>query len=126
MRARHVMHDANFSKKRIKSLIFYSPITLHSKDFLIELSFYHGLKILKLMKNIRLVLNKIDPGKFAKIINEAYIIAISPHGLNSRTPYIREDELQRRTRLAIRSSVGELMTLCLLTGITNRRTRSLT
>jgi hypothetical protein len=88
-----VMHDANLSKKRIKSLIFSSPITLHSKDFLIELSLYHGLKILKLMKNIRLVLNKIDPGKFTKIINEAYIIAISSDRLNGRTPYIREDEL---------------------------------
>jgi hypothetical protein len=45
---------------------------------------------MKLLKNFRLVMNKINPSKLAMIINKTDIIIISPYRSRSRTLHIRK------------------------------------
>jgi hypothetical protein len=45
-------------------------------DFSIKLTFYHILELMKLLENIRLMVQQINPCESAKVINEAHIITI--------------------------------------------------
>jgi len=45
---------------------------------------------MKFLKNFRLMLNEVDPGKLAVVINKTNIILFSANRLDSLTPYIRE------------------------------------
>jgi hypothetical protein len=71
---------------------------LDSKNLLVKESHNEILEIKKILEHLRLVLEKIDPSEFAKIINEANIVFISTNGLTGRTPYIRKNQLQRSFR----------------------------
>jgi hypothetical protein len=66
---------------------------LDSKNLLVKESHNEILEIKKILEHLRLVLEKIDPSEFAKIINEANIVFISTNGLTGRTPYIRKNQL---------------------------------
>ena len=74
---------------------------------------------MKMLKNLRFVPKEINPSKFAEIINETNIIIVSSNRGWSRTPYIREHEIQRIIRHTNRLGIGKLMALPLLTRITN-------
>jgi hypothetical protein len=52
-------------------------IGLQGNDFPIKKAFNKGLKLLEFVENFRLMLKKINLGKFAKIIDETHIVFIS-------------------------------------------------
>jgi hypothetical protein len=74
MRTRNEMGDAYTLKERVKFFILTSPISLHSKNFLIKESFYMLLEITEFLKDIRFRFQEIDPSELAIIINKAHII----------------------------------------------------
>jgi hypothetical protein len=74
MRTRYMMSDANFLKEAIEFFILTSPISLHCNNFSIKFSLNKLLEIKKYLINIRMLLEQIYPSKFAKIIDEAYIV----------------------------------------------------
>jgi hypothetical protein len=80
--------DTSGTKKRVTTLIFTTPICLHSQDFAIEHSFNKGLELLKEVKYFRLVLKKIDPREFTKIVNEAGMILFIAKRINDRASNI--------------------------------------
>jgi hypothetical protein len=92
--ARHVMSDANTLKEGIQALILPTPISLHGNDFPIQQAFNKFLKVNEVLKNFRFVSKKVNPSKFAKIINKAHIVIVSSNRSWSRTPYIRENKVQ--------------------------------
>jgi hypothetical protein len=71
------------------------------------------------LKNFRFVSKKVNPSKFAKIINKAHIVIVSSNRGWSRTPYIRENKVQGIIRHTKGFGIGQLMALPLLTHITN-------
>lgn len=93
MRTRHKMRDANASKEGIKLLIFTTPVGLNDHNFPIEHAFYKILELMKLLKNFRFKLDKINPGKFTEIINEANIVLPSSNRNRRRAPNIRKNKL---------------------------------
>ena len=93
MGTRHMVFNAYTLKERVEFLVCTSPVRLESKDLFIKGSFNMILKIMKAGKNIRFILNKIDPSKLAIVINEAYIILVASNRSTSRTPHIGENEL---------------------------------
>jgi hypothetical protein len=74
--------------KGVKLFIFTTPIYLHCNDFSIKESLNKGLKFMEFFKHLGFELNKMDPRKFAKIINKAHIILISASRLRSWAPNI--------------------------------------
>ena len=64
-------------------------------------------------------MQKLNPCKFAIIIDETHIIIIASNRSRSRAPNIRENKIQRTSRYTSGSRVGQLMTFALLTRITN-------
>jgi hypothetical protein len=88
MGAGHVMGDTNLGEEGVEFLILASPVGLHGDDFLIKLALNKGLKFLEFLEDFGFVFEKINPGKFAKIINETHIIFIATNRLWCRTPYI--------------------------------------
>jgi hypothetical protein len=97
MRTGHVMSNAN-ALEGVQSLIVPTPICLHSHYFSIKETFNKVLEIMKTLKNFRFVSTKINPCKLTKIINKAHIVIVSSNRSWSRTPYIREDKVQRIIR----------------------------
>ena len=79
------MSDADPLEERIQLLIFSSPIRLHSNNFSIKQVLNKILEVIKALKNIRLMLEQVDPGKLAIIINKAHIKFISPNRSRSRS-----------------------------------------
>jgi hypothetical protein len=59
VRARDMVSNANASKKGVEGLIFTPPIRLNCQNFTIKLTFNKILKILKALKNFRLMANEI-------------------------------------------------------------------
>ena len=125
MRTRNMMCNSYFLKERIKFLIFTSPICLHSNNFSVKLSFNKLLEVEKHFKHIGPIFKKENPCKFTKIINETYIVLIMTDWLGCRPPNIWEDQLQGKGRLNNWLRIWQLMTLGLLTSITNWHTRIL-
>ena len=80
--------DAYFIKEGIQFLILTSPVGLHGYDFSIKHTLNEALKLLKLLKNFRLILEKIDPCKPTKSINKTYIVLLSTPSNRSGTPNI--------------------------------------
>lgn len=68
------MVNSNLLEKGIQGLILPSPIRLHSKNFLVKLTFYQVLKITETLKYIRFMANQINPDKLGIIINKANIV----------------------------------------------------
>jgi hypothetical protein len=68
------MGDAYTLKERVKFLILASPISLHSKNFLIKEALNMLLEIMEFLKHIRFPFQEIDPSELAIIVNKAHII----------------------------------------------------
>ena len=77
----------------VEFFILPSPICLKSKNFAIKLLFNKVLKVMKFLKNFRLVFDQIDPREFIEVIDKTHIIFLSAYCFNSRSPNIRENEL---------------------------------
>ena len=88
MGTRDKMRDADSIEKRVKLLIFATPIGLHGEDFSIKLSFYESLKLMKSLEHFRFMFEKIDPNEFTIVVNETHIILIFPKRITHRSPYI--------------------------------------
>ena len=69
-----MMGNAYFLKEGVEFFIFSAPISLHCNYFPIEFAFNKILKVLKNLKHFKFLFEKIDPYKFAIVINEAYIV----------------------------------------------------
>jgi hypothetical protein len=82
----------------IKLLILSSPIRLHSNNFLIKETFNMMLKIMKFLKHIRFLFQKIYLSEFAIIINKTHIVLISTKRFRGRAPNIRKYKFKRRSR----------------------------
>ena len=74
MWAGNMMRDANFLKEGIELLVFTSPVSLHSNNLGVKFSFNKISEVLENLKHFRSFLKKINPSKFAIVINKAYII----------------------------------------------------
>jgi hypothetical protein len=61
-------------KERIEFLVLASPVSLHSKNFLIKETLNMMLKITKFLKHIRFLLKEIYPSELAVIINKTHIV----------------------------------------------------
>jgi hypothetical protein len=119
MWARHMVRDAKLGEEGVKLLILASPIRLNSKNLSIKPPFNKTLKLLKLLKHLGFELDEINPGEFSKVIDEANIILLSADRFWCRTPDIGVDKLQGKFRHTCRFWIRQLMTLSLLTSITN-------
>jgi hypothetical protein len=82
------MGNTNVSKEGIQFLVFTSPIGLHDYYFPIQQTFNMLLKKIKLLKDLRFMLQQINPCKLRIVKNEAYIIIFPSHRTWSRTPHI--------------------------------------
>lgn len=67
--AGHVMGNDNALKERVEGLIIHPPIGLDSQNLPIELPFNKILEIMKILKHLRFMAQKINPGELAVIIN---------------------------------------------------------
>ena len=85
--------NADFLEKTVEFFIFTTPVSLHSNDFVIKLSFNKLLEVKKHLINIRTFFKQINPRELAEIINEAYIISVLANRGWGRTSYIRENLL---------------------------------
>ena len=83
-----MVRDANLLEKRVKLLIFTTPVGLHSDNFCVERTLNKLLKIKKDLKNIRSIFKKIDPCVFTKIINKTDIILIMTNRRGGWSPNI--------------------------------------
>ena len=77
MRAGDMVRYTYFGKEGVEFNILPSPVCLESKNFAIKLSLYKFLKIMKLLKHLGLVFDKIDPCKFTEIIYGTHIVLLS-------------------------------------------------
>jgi hypothetical protein len=68
---------SNKLEKRIQGLVLATPVSLHSEDFAIKLPLYKMLKIMKVLKDLRLMPQEINPGELTIIINKAYIVSFA-------------------------------------------------
>jgi hypothetical protein len=68
--------DTNLLKDRIKFFIFTTPFSLDGKIFFVKESFNKCLKFSNFLKNLRFKLKKINPCKFAKVINKVHIVFV--------------------------------------------------
>jgi len=66
-------------EERVQSLILSPPICLDSYNFAIELSFNKILKIVKALKTFIFMAQKVNPSKFAVVIDETDIIIVTPN-----------------------------------------------
>jgi hypothetical protein len=57
-------------KRGVQVLILPTPVSLHCNNFPIKQAFNKVLKIMKMLENLIFVSKKINPCKFAKIINK--------------------------------------------------------
>jgi hypothetical protein len=80
IRAIHMTRDPNALEQCVKFLIFIPPqIGLDYKDFSVKQPFNKIFEIIKMLKNLRLMLEQINPGELAIIINEAYVVIGLPN-----------------------------------------------
>jgi hypothetical protein len=94
-----MMRDVDSSKKGVQLLILSSPIGLHSNNFTVESMLNKALKLMKFLKNFRLMLNQIKPCKLAIIIYETNIIFLScPLNLVQVPIYQRRQVLEARKK----------------------------
>jgi hypothetical protein len=94
MRARNKVRYTKLTKKGIKVFVLTTPISLHSKNFTIKESLNKSLEFSKILEDLRFKLDKIDPCKFAIVINKTHIIFITIGRFKSRSPYIRENKFR--------------------------------
>ena len=98
------MGDTNTLKKFVQAVVLASPIRLNRTDFCVKKSFDMGLKIIEDLFDIRFMFEKINPGKTAKVINEANLNFKTSRGGEGRTPHIGMNKLKwlrRNTRRII-------------------------
>jgi hypothetical protein len=76
---RNMMRDVGLLEG-VELLVLTTPVGLDSENFLIKQTFNKILKFLEFLKHIRFVLKKINPSKFAEVINETHIIFIISNG----------------------------------------------
>jgi hypothetical protein len=69
------------------------------------------LKIKKHLIHIRTLLEQINPGELAEIINKAYIVCMFPNRKRSWTPFIRKDLFQRNSGSTGGDGIWQLVTL---------------
>jgi hypothetical protein len=77
---RNMMRDVGLLEEGVELLVLTTPVGLDSENFLIKQTFNKILKFLEFLKHIRFVLKKINPSKFAEVINETHIIFIISNG----------------------------------------------
>jgi hypothetical protein len=82
------MMGYTYAFEGVQGLILPSPIGLNNMNFAIKLSFNKILKIMKTLKNFRLMTQKVDPSELAIIINKTDIIIMSPNRGWSGPPHI--------------------------------------
>jgi hypothetical protein len=87
--------NANLEEEGMKFLVFSSPVCLDCDDFPVKQTFHKVLKFNKFLKHLRFKFQGIDPGKFAKIINEANIILFSTCRFESITPNMLVNKFKR-------------------------------
>jgi hypothetical protein len=81
MGAGHMMRDTDLGEEGVEFLILSSSVSLHGDNFSIKLALNRGLKFLEFLEDFGFMFEKINPGKFAKIINETHIIFIATNKL---------------------------------------------
>jgi hypothetical protein len=123
MQAQDVVCNANGVEEGIKLLIRATPIGLNCKNFTIKHALNKGLKFSKVFKHLRFMMKQINLCKFAVIINKTNIVFLTAKGINGRSPYIRENELQWSSGMTSGDRVGQLMSFRTKTCITNGLTR---
>jgi hypothetical protein len=65
---------ANAVKIGIKMLILTTSDSLHSNNLAVEHALHKALKFFKETKDIRFMMNEVNPWKFTEVINKAHII----------------------------------------------------
>jgi hypothetical protein len=88
-----MVRDTNQMKKCVEALILSTPIGMHGYDLVVEYVFHKSLKFFKEFENFILMMNKIKPQEFIKVINEANIVLCIVKGINCMTPNIRVHQL---------------------------------
>jgi hypothetical protein len=77
------------------------------------------LELGEFLKDFGFEMQEINLSEFTKIINEINIIILSSKGVRSWPSYIGENKLKRFGRNTCGHRVQKLVTLCLLTRITD-------
>jgi hypothetical protein len=80
----------------VKTTIFPTPIRLYPFDFVIKEEFNMFLKFEKNVLNFRFGVEKINPGKFAKIVDKTHIVFKPSNRGNGRIPNISIDKFKWR------------------------------
>jgi hypothetical protein len=73
-RTGHMMRNTNGTKKKIKTLILATPVSLHGYDLAIKHSLNKTLKLFKEFKHFGFMMKKIKSSEFTEIINKTDII----------------------------------------------------
>jgi hypothetical protein len=79
-------------------LILLSPVCLHSYYLGVKETLNHLLVFKDFLKNFRFKLEKINPGKFAEVIDKTNIVFLPSNRIQSMAPYIRKNKLKRLRR----------------------------
>jgi hypothetical protein len=114
-----MVRDTKLGEESVKLSILASPVRLNNKNLSIKLLFNKTLELLKLLKHLGFELDEINPCEFAKVVNEANIILLSADRFWCRTPDIGIDKLQGKFSHTCRFWIRQMMTLSLLTSVTN-------
>jgi hypothetical protein len=61
---------------------------LYGKNLALKEALNMGLEFLKVLKNFGFVFDKVNPSKFAKIVNKTHIILEPANGFGRRASYI--------------------------------------
>src|SRR3989337_863536 len=88
-------------------------------DFVTEQSLNMHLELQENIKHIRLTFKKIKPSEPTVSINETDIVIMTTNRCLGTTPYIRKHKFKRFIDYTTRLRKRKLMTLAMLTGITN-------
>jgi hypothetical protein len=99
------MRDACASKVSMETMIFTTPVGLHSKNFSVKDMLNMSLEKINYFLNIRFVLKKIDPTMAAVVIHETNIIFVSTREGQGRTPDISVDKFKRCSRNTMRMTI---------------------
>jgi hypothetical protein len=90
-----MMGNINEAKEEVKLLIFTAPTRLRCMNFAIKHAFNKRLKFSKVFKHLRFMTKQINQCKLIVIINKANMVFLASKGINGRSPYIKENKLQR-------------------------------
>jgi hypothetical protein len=80
VRAGHTMRYACASEISMESVIFTTPVGLHSNNFSVKDTLNMSLEKIKYFLNIRFVLNKINPTMVDVVIHKNNLILVSTRG----------------------------------------------